>query len=145
MNWGNKLLLAFIVFGAGMFYLVYRSVNTDYQLVEKEYYKSELRYQQVIDGTSRANGLMSSVELANADGVIRLQLPPEMKNKEVTGELWFYCSYNEKKDKRVVLDINKQAIQEFQQGFLSPGNYTVKISWNAEGKNYYTEKLLSVL
>ena len=86
MNWGNKLLLAFIVFGAGMFYLVYRSVNTDYQLVEKEYYKSELRYQQVIDGTSRANGLMSSVELANADGVIRLQLPPEMKNKKVKND-----------------------------------------------------------
>ncbi|MEK7226813.1 MAG: FixH family protein [Bacteroidota bacterium] len=145
MNWGNKLLLAFIVFGAGMFYLVYRSVNTDYQLVEKEYYKSELRYQQVIDGTSRANGLISSVELANADGVIRLQLPPEMKNKEVTGEVWFYCSYNEKKDKRVVLDINEQALQEFQQGFISPGNYTVKISWSAEGKSYYAEKLLSVL
>lgn len=145
MNWGNKLLLAFIVFGAGMFYLVYRSMNTDYQLVEKEYYKSELRYQQVIDGTSRANTLVSSAELINVDGAVRLQLPAEMKNKEVTGELWFYCPYNEKKDKRIVLNVNEHAIQELPQDFISPGNYTVKISWSAEGKNYYTEKLLSVL
>ena len=41
MSWGNKLLVAFIVFAAGMFYLVYRSVNTNYELVEKDYYKSE--------------------------------------------------------------------------------------------------------
>lgn len=144
MNWGNKLLLAFIVFGAGMFYLVYRSVNTDYQLVEKEYYKSELRYQQVIDGASRANALDSPVELVNIDGTIRMQLPPEMKSKEVTGNLWFYCAYNEKNDKKVVMDVNEQAMQEFQPGFISPGNYTVKINWNADGKTYYAEKSLTV-
>ncbi len=145
MNWGNKLLLAFIVFGTGMFYLVYRSVNTDYQLVEKDYYKSELRYQEVIDGASRANALDSSVKLVTIDGAVRLQLPTEMKNKKVTGELWFYCSYNEKNDKKIVLDVDEHAMQEFRQGFISPGNYTVKINWNTDGKNYYAEKLLTVL
>lgn len=145
MNWGNKLLLAFIVFGTGMFYLVYRSMNTDYQLVEKDYYKSELRYQEVIDGASRANALDSSVKIVTIDGAVRLQLPSEMKNKEVTGELWFYCSYNEKNDKKIVLDVDEHAMQEFRQGFISPGIYTVKINWNTDGKNYYAEKLLTVL
>ena len=57
MNWGNKLLIL-LLFLERMFYLVYRSVNTNFELVEKDYYKSEFRYQQVIDGTNRANSLI---------------------------------------------------------------------------------------
>jgi len=49
MNWGNKLVLVFIVFGAFIGYLVYQAVNTKYDLVSKDYYKDELRYQEKID------------------------------------------------------------------------------------------------
>ena len=52
MNWGNKLLITFLVFGAGISFLVYRSMHTNFELVEKDYYKSELRYQEIIDGTN---------------------------------------------------------------------------------------------
>ena len=41
MNWGNKLLVTFVVFGAGMIFLVYRAVKTNYELVEKDYYKND--------------------------------------------------------------------------------------------------------
>lgn len=64
MNWGNKLLVTFIVFGAGMGVLVYKSMNTTYELVEKDYYKKELRYQEVIDGSNRANALSAAASLA---------------------------------------------------------------------------------
>jgi len=71
MNWGNKLFVTFLVFGTGMGYLVYRSVKTNFDLVEKDYYKSELRYQDVIDGTNRVNQLSSSVNLEQTtDGVL---------------------------------------------------------------------------
>ena len=97
MNWGNKLLLTFIVFGAGMMYLVYRSVNTNYELVEKDYYKSELRYQQIIDGSNRANQLQSSVKIEQTSAGIILELPQEMKEKNISGDILFYCAYDQKK------------------------------------------------
>lgn len=145
MNWGNKLLITFIVFGAGIFYLVYRSLTTNFEVVEKDYYKSELRYQQVIDGSNLANSLSSSVKLKQKDNVVFLQLPDEMKNKVVTGDILFYCAYDEKKDKKFGLKVNDEAIQTFQPGTITPGNYTVKINWINDGKNYYTEKTLTVL
>jgi hypothetical protein len=145
MNWGNKLLLTFIVFGAGMFYLVYRSVNTNYELVEKDYYKSELRYQQVIDGTNLANQLSTSVKIEQTDAGIILELPLEMKNKEISGDILFYCSYDQNKDKKFALQPGPDGVQLFQSTAISPGNYTVKINWSNEGKNYFSEKNLIVL
>lgn len=145
MNWGNKLLLTFIVFGAGMTYLVYRAVSTNYELVETDYYNQELRYQQVIDGTNLANQLSSSVKIEQTDSGISLKLPHEMKNKEISGEILFYCAYDQKKDKKFTLQPDTDGVQLFEPSSISPGNYIVKINWNDEGKKYFAEKNLTVL
>lgn len=145
MNWGNKLLLTFIVFGAGITYLVYRSMTTNYELVEKDYYKSELSYQQVIDGTNRVNALSSPVILQQTENGVLLQLPEEMKNKLLTGKVWFYCAYDEAKDKKFELTLTDEGKQLFSKGSLLPANYTVKINWSQDGKEYYSESSLTVL
>ncbi len=145
MNWGNKLFLTFIVFGASMMYLVYRSVNTNYELVEKDYYKSELRYQQVIDGTNRVNQLSTAVKIEQTDSGIILELPLEMKEQEITGDVLFYCAYDQKKDKKFSLQPDTNRVQRFPPTAISPGSYTVKITWSCEGKNYFSEKNLTVL
>ena len=144
MNWGNKILLTFIVFGAGMFYLVYRSLSTQYELVEKDYYNSELRYQQVIDGTNRVNQLSSPVKVEQTANGITLELPSEMKNKTISGDIWFYCSYDAKRDKRFPLTITSEGSQLFPSSAILPGSYIVKINWDNEGNNYFSEKNLTV-
>ena len=144
MNWGNRLLMTFIIFGAGIFYLVYRSMNTNFELVEKDYYKSELQYQQEIDGANRAGLLQSPLKLEQKEEHILLQLPEEMKNKEVTGDILFYCAYDEKKDKKFRLKTDNEGTQVFLPGIIAPGNYTVKINWSNDGKDYYTEKKLTI-
>ncbi|MEQ1675199.1 MAG: FixH family protein [Chitinophagaceae bacterium] len=145
MNWGNKLLVTFLVFGAGMTFLVYRSVKTNYEMVETDYYKNELAYQQVIDGSNRANALTSPVTLQQTEKGILLQLPEEMKNKTVTGEVHFYCAYDEKKDKKVELKTGTDGSQLISTEKLQPGTYTVKINWQQNGESYYSEKNLTVL
>lgn len=145
MNWGNKLLLVFIVFGLGMGYLVYRSMNTDFELVEKDYYKAELRYQQVIDASNQANQLSSPVNFEQTENGISVQLPAEMKNKTIAGEIFFYCAYDGSKDKKFTIQADTEGRQLIPLTAVLPGNYTVKIDWNVEGKRYYSEKLFSVL
>lgn len=144
MNWGNKLLVTFVVFGAGMIFLVYRAVKTNYELVEKDYYKNELSYQQVIDGANRVNALSTSVKIqSDAEGIL-LQLPEEMKNKAISGTIWFYCAYDEKKDKKADLDLSAEASQVFSKEHIQPGTYTVKLTWVADEKAYYAENSLTV-
>lgn len=144
MSWGNKLLLAFIVFAAGMSYLVYRSVGTNYELVEKDYYKSEIVYQQLIDGANRANQLSAPIRLDQTSEGVVLSMPGEMKSGEPSGSIWFYCSYNEKRDRKFPLQLDSDGRQLFHNTSVPPGNYTVKIRWSHYDKDYFTEKYLSV-
>lgn len=145
MSWGNKLIVVFIVFAAGMSLLVYRSLSTNFELVEKDYYKQELRYQQKIDGANEANNLTGVVSLKQDETGILLQLPDEMKEKNLSGEVWFYCAYDEKKDKKFPMQTNKDATQLFKLEEIEPGKYTVKINWKDGDKNYYSEQTLTVL
>lgn len=128
-----------------MCYLVYRSMSTHFDLVESDYYKQELRYQDVIDEHRQANALSSPVTLEQKEGVLQLQLPDEMKNKTITGEVYFYCAYDSKKDKKIALKPDTGGMQSFSAGAVAPGNYTVKIKWSAGEKSYYSEKIFSVL
>lgn len=143
MNWGYKLMFVFIVFAAMMSYLAYRAFKTEFELVDKDYYKNELRYQQVIDGTNRANTLNTQPIIKQDGGDIVLQMPDEMKNKNLSGSVFFYCASDSKKDRKFSLALNNEGKQSFHD-LLKPGYYTVKIDWN-DGKNYYAEKQLAVL
>lgn len=68
-----------------------------------------------------------------------------MKNQAVTGSVLFYCAYNQKQDKRFNLEVNQDGVQVFNNAQVAPGKYTVKIGWNSNGTDYYTEKALTVL
>src|SRR3982750_1909182 len=144
MNWGYKLMFVFIAFAAMMSYLAYRAFKTEFELVDKDYYKNELRYQQVIDGTNRANSLSTQAVIKQEGREIVLQMPDEMKNKNLSGSIFFYCASDSKKDRRVSLALNNEGKQSFS-GLLTPGCYTVKIDWKNEGRNYYAEKHLAIL
>ena len=144
MNWGYKLFFTFIVFAILMSWLVYRAIHTDFQLVEKEYYKSELRYQEVIDGTNRVNALSSTVSLKLENETIILVLPEEMKNLPLEGTIWFYCAYDGTKDKRLALKPDATGKQQIASTVLQPGTYTAKIQWKQAGKDYYSERKLTL-
>lgn len=140
MSWGNRILLVIIVFVVLMGYLVYNSVNTRYELVSNEYYKDELNFQQVIDGSKKAQELSSPASLTNSTDLVTLQLPAEMKGLNVKGDLHFYCPTDQTKDVRFPLSIDTSAKQVIGLDKILPGNYQVKISWEANGIFYYAEQ-----
>jgi FixH len=144
MNWGNRLLVTFLVFGAGMGFLVYKAINTNFELVDKEYYKNELRYQEVIDGIKRANALSDVVKLAQTDKGVILQMPSEMMNQKISGSVYLYCAYNSKRDKQFALITDDKGMQVLDVKSIAPGDYTARINWNANGNNYYTEKPITI-
>jgi hypothetical protein len=145
MNWGNRLLLTFIVFGAGMCYLVYRSMHTNYELVEKNYYKTELIHQTIIDASKHAGELKSRMQIRQTGDGVLLQMPDEMREKKIEGSVWFYCAYDAARDKKFELTLKGGAVQLFPRPVILPGTYIVKVSWTGEDRDYYTESNLTVL
>lgn len=140
MNWGYKLMTAFLVFIGGMGYLVYRSMHTNYELVEKEYYKSELKYQSRIDATRQAGALLTPVQLEQDGASIFLQMPPDMQSDSLEGNIWFYCAYDATKDRQFPLRTDAAGRQSFGDSLLQSGHYLVKLEWKHGGVDYYLEK-----
>jgi hypothetical protein len=138
-NWGHKVTLGFLAFAGMIIYLVFQSMHTHYDLVSNEYYKEELQYQQVIDGTSRANQLSSRATVTQSGKQLTVQLPNEMKQKVVTGSLLFYSADNAQKDKKIALQVNAEATQFIDSRAFVPGNYTLKIRWETNGEQYFAE------
>jgi hypothetical protein len=144
MNWGHKLFLVFVVFAGGMFFLVYKSMHTNYELVSKEYYKDELTYQTIIDGVKSANALSDRLKIFQNDEIVTVQLPAEMKNGNVSGNIWFYCASDASKDRHITIRINENAIQQIDKEIFLPGTYEVKVDWTKDYKHYYTEQPLTI-
>jgi FixH len=144
INWGNKLLIVFAIFGAMIFTLVYKAIHTNYELVSKEYYKDELNYQQIIDGTNRANGLTTALQIEQQQQQINIQLPVEMKGVASKGTILFYCASDSRKDKKFDLKTGADGLQQIDAGQLIPATYQVKINWQTNGKNYYTQQTFTV-
>lgn len=144
LNWGHKITLVFSAFVLLMFTLVYKSMKTDFQLVTKEYYKDELAYQQVIDGTNRANKLSGIVQVAQTTDGLSIQLPAEMKGKNISGNIWLYCSSDDKKDRRLALTVDENGKQVMDGKSIPPANYLVKVTWKADELSYYNEQRIEI-
>lgn len=143
MSWGNKLVIVFIVFAAFILTMVYKAVNTKVELVSKDYYKDELRYQDKIDGVNNANKL-SSVTVSQNSNELVVDLPKEMKGLKTEGDIWFYCSNDETKDKKLSLQVDDSGRQFIAKNKISKGNYLMKLTWKSGGNSYYSEKALIV-
>jgi len=145
MNWGKKLIAVFIVFAAGMSYLVYRCSRVNVDLVSKEYYKDELKYEDIIQSTKTANALSGKVRLIQQGAVIMVQLPAEMENEKVSGTIWFYCAADASKDRHIPIETGSKASQQISKKLVLPGEYTVKLEWSSNNKHYYVEQPFRIL
>ncbi len=139
MNWGNKLILVFILFAVLMSVLVYKSVNTRYDLVSKDYYKDELRYQDKIDGMANAAKVSDVIVSQDAANVV-VDFPKELNGYKTEGEAWFYCATDDVKDKKITLQVDSNGRQTFPKNQLSKTNYLLKLSWKIGNSNYFAEK-----
>lgn len=143
MNWGNKLILVFIVFAGLMGTLVYKCMNQNFELVSKEYYSDELRYQDKIDGMNNANKL-SDVTIFKGAEQVNIQLPKELAGLTIKGEAWFYCPTNSINDRKILIDVNDENVFVIDKAKLAKTKYLVKLTWTVGADKYHTEKPLSL-
>jgi hypothetical protein len=139
MNWGNKLIIVFILFAIGIGFLVYKANSVKYDLVSKDYYKEELRYQDKIDGINNASKL-SELNITEDSTNIIVQMPKELNGHKVEGEVFFYCPTDETKDKKLPLKVDNEGKQLIAKNEVKKTKYQVKITWKTGNVNYYSQK-----
>ena len=142
MSWGNKLVLVFVAFVALMATLVYKAVNTKFELVTKDYYKEELRYQDKIDGAANAKSA-GEIKLMQDDATITIELPASLQSSVAEGEAWFYCKTDAVKDKRMPVKI-EDGVYSFDRSSFAKGSYQLKLQLTSEGKQYYYKEYITI-
>ena len=83
MSWGKKIMFVYIVFVAGILFLVYKSSSQKVDLVTPDYYKKELAFQHTIEERERANALSGKTGFCQIDSGLVITLPKEMIDKSV--------------------------------------------------------------
>ena len=141
MSWGYKILFVYIAFVGLILFLVLKASFQKDDLVTKDYYAQELKYQERIDEKQRTNALSAELRYAFKEGKLHITFPKDFSGQTIIGNVLLYCPSDEQKDMK----------QHFTlQGNLLtldiPANYEglfeLHISWLWDGKQYYYEEKL---
>ena len=139
LSWGHKIAGTYLVFVAGMVFLVFKANSEKFDLVTKDYYGAELKYQEVIDQAANATALSATVIVEKNGTELTIRFPSEMNAKKKEIDFYLYYPANEKRDFRKSIVINEVEFkQALPNGFR--GLYEIKLTWLTEGKKYYHEE-----
>ena len=141
INWGHSIIIVYVIFVGGILLLAYKSSQQKFDLVKNDYYGAELKYQEVIDATQRAVNLGEALQVERNGPLLHVILPTNLQTNVSKVSLEMYCIADEKGDMKKEILVQKGA---FDIELLSSmkGNYTLKLSVDNNGVNYYFEKKL---
>jgi hypothetical protein len=130
------ILIAFVIFST------YHKVD----LVTMDYYEQEIKYQQQIDRINRADSLSTPVTWHHDKGqrLVTIQFPMELKAIDVEGNILFFRPSDAKQDKLMALRLSLKNIQTISTQHLIPGLWKLKIFWQIDEKDFYTEGILVI-
>jgi hypothetical protein len=138
-NWGYKILVVYLLFVAGILYMVIQASRQQVDLVTPDYYAQELKYQEKIDQSQRAADLSERVKFEIAGERVNLQFPPEFRDRKISGHILLYYPADVKKD--VHADFSTTNAQSYLSlPVRNPGMHVLQVNWEADGVTYYIEE-----
>lgn len=141
MNWGSKIIIAFLLFAALLATMVVISMNQEIGLVAKDYYKQEIAYQDQIDRITNYNNLINKPEfqIDHEKLQVFLHFPPEFESKSISGKLLFFRPSASMLDREVTIDPDNSGKQYIDIADLPKGRWKVKVWWETDQKEFYNE------
>jgi hypothetical protein len=143
MSWGYRITtvyLAFVAFMAGMVTLCV--MQPDIFLVEKEYYKEEIHYQDKLNKLAETARLSQPLTMEAHNGSLTITYPAEAR--PTGGRLWIYRPNNANQDRHLPAQANEAGIQQVALAGLAPGRWRIKLDWQCQNRRYFQEKELTL-
>ena len=142
MNFGQWILVSFILFGVFIGVLVFVCVKQEVNLVSVNYYQEELVHSQKMNQVANTHDL-ASVPIITTSGD-QLEVRFAQFNQLEKGELKLTRPSDSKLDQRFDLQLNSGETQQFTLSKWEHGLYRASMKWNMNGKEYFFEKLIVI-
>lgn len=141
-RWGVGLFFLYGGFVLFMLILVLYVSFQDMQLVEKDYYKKDLAYQDLIDKRDRAQNLMK-IDFLTREETIMIRFSPEISG-EITGTIRFFRPDGAEKDFQVAIEVDSINTQYVPAHDMARGLWRIKIDWMVDSVGYFHQTPLVV-
>ncbi|WP_353779422.1 FixH family protein [Winogradskyella sp. 3972H.M.0a.05] len=142
LNWGTGIVLAFIGFIAFIMYFVI-NMNTndkyDHDLVNENYYKAELEYQQSIDKEKNAKALTEQVTWEKTENGILITFPKTLQPNLIKGNVFLYRPSNKQFDFETPISLSDHNLLIPDKRLLG-GRWNISVDWEYQGKSYLFKK-----
>ena len=139
MNFGNWIVVAFVLFTLFIGTLVGICVKQDISLVSKNYYKDELGYQQQIVRINNAKTLSRKPAIVKDGSVLHVTFNDGLAADK--GELKLFCPSDPAMDRSFLLS-PESGSQSFDIASSKSGMYKAKLQWTMGGKEYFIEEII---
>ena len=144
MNWGHKITIVIIVFLVGMLGMVFIAMRQNNEMIDDDYYKKEMVYQQVIDAKQNLLNKSENNIVNQNDREVIFILPVGTFEKLEEGYIELIRSDNEKKDVHLTMELIGRDKFVIPKTDLINGAYKARISWKNDGTAYYKEETVYV-
>jgi len=143
MNWGKKIVLVYVVFVAGILFMVFKSSTQKADLVTTDYYAKELKYQDKIDEMNRVEALSAPVEFVVENNEVIIQFPKDFTGRRLTGEAVLYCPADENKDVKDSFSVQDEPLK-IAIPAKNKGLHELHLAWKDGTVTYYFEKKIFI-
>ena len=143
MNWGTRIFIAYLAGVLFISYFVIRSMLLTTEMAEEDYYGKELTFNTHIQGVDNAKNLSQPITITNKDSQIEVVIDSLSAHSIKNGAIHFYNPASEKADKKMTLNPSN-GIYFFEKNTFIKGKYIVRVSFELDGKPYFTEETLFI-
>jgi len=138
LNWGTGVVIAFILFISFIMYFVIAmntDRNLDHDLVNDNYYKQELEYQNDINKEKKSKELDSKITWKKTPEGMLISFPSELDFSNIKGKVFLYRPSNKQLDFETTILLSNHYLLIPDKRMLD-GRWNIKIDWNYKGTNY---------
>lgn len=144
--WPYAIIAWFIIFGSSLAAWVVVAQRQSIDLVRKDYYEQEVRYQGQLDRMNRTAALRNEVNITYhaARRAVTISLPAGHITPRPTGTIHFYRPSDARLDFETALSVDDQGTQTIAAHSLRGGLWKVKVEWTAASQDYFYEQVIVV-
>lgn len=143
-RWGIGIAVAYAVFFLAMVSMVIASRFQRSDLVTRDYYEQEIKYQEQIDRLARtaAQGHALDIQFDAVLDAVSIQFPTAVAGSRVSGKIALFRPANAAYDKTYDISLDAANRQILSCDRLPRGMWRVKIAWRIDSEEFYTEEIV---
>lgn len=142
--WPFAIFAVFTCFAAGMSTMVVLACRSNTDLVSRDYYEQELRFQGHLDSLNRTQPFHATAKYDATSSRIVIALPAEHAGKTEDGKIQLYRPSAAGLDQEFKLATDAAGVQTLDVAGLKNGLWKIRVTWTVAGQEYFLEQKIVI-